>query len=86
MYFCPPIFISGTSTKFISSLKKGVKSLYYCRSLSIQRAEKADDDTKAMQEAMAAAAEGNDMKNAFLSVGGWEVNRRAHFAKMRKGT
>ena len=40
--------------------KKGVKSLYYCRSLSIQRAEKADDDTKAMQEAMAAAAEGND--------------------------
>ena len=30
--------------------KKGVKSLYYCRSLSIQRAEKADDDTKAMQE------------------------------------
>ena len=40
--------------------KKGVKSLYYCRSLSIQRAEKADYDTKAMQEAMAAAAEGND--------------------------
>ena len=40
--------------------KKGVKSLYYCRSLSIQRAEKADDDTKAMQEAMAVAAEGND--------------------------
>ena len=40
--------------------KKGVKSLYYCRSLSIQRAEKAEDDTKAMQEAMAQAAEGND--------------------------
>ena len=40
--------------------KKGVKSLYYCRSLSIQRAEKGNDDTKAMQEAMAAAAEGND--------------------------
>ncbi len=40
--------------------KKGVKSLYYCRSLSIQRAEKADDGSKAMQEAMAAAAEGND--------------------------
>ena len=40
--------------------KKGVKSLYYCRSLSIQRAEKAEDDTKAMQDAMAAAAEGND--------------------------
>ena len=40
--------------------KKGVKSLYYCRSLSIQRAEKDDGDTKAMQEAMAKAAEGND--------------------------
>ena len=40
--------------------KKGVKSLYYCRSLSIQRAEKADDGKKAMQEAMAKAAEGND--------------------------
>ena len=42
--------------------KKGVKSLYYCRSLSIQRAEKAEDDTKAMQDAMAAAAEGNDFE------------------------
>ena len=40
--------------------KKGVKSLYYCRSLSIQRAESADDDKKAMQDAMAAAAEDND--------------------------
>ncbi len=42
--------------------KKGIKSLYYCRSLSIQRAEKDDDsDTKAaIEKAMVAAAEENE--------------------------
>ena len=38
--------------------KKGVKSLYYCRSLSIQRAEK--DAGKEAAAAMANAAEAND--------------------------
>ena len=38
--FCLPIFTNATCTKFIIKLEKGVKSLYYCRSLSIQRAEK----------------------------------------------
>jgi ribonucleoside-diphosphate reductase alpha chain len=40
--------------------KKGVKSLYYCRSLSIQRAEK--DATKEAAAAMANAAEANDFE------------------------
>jgi|SaaInl6LU_22_DNA_1037377.scaffolds.fasta_scaffold03360_3 ribonucleoside-diphosphate reductase alpha chain len=41
--------------------KKGVKSLYYCRSLSIQRAEKDGGDTKAMEDAMVKVAEENEM-------------------------
>jgi ribonucleoside-diphosphate reductase alpha chain len=41
--------------------KKGVKSLYYCRSLSIQRAEKGEDATAAFAKAQEAqAAESND--------------------------
>jgi ribonucleoside-diphosphate reductase alpha chain len=41
--------------------KKGVKSLYYCRSLSIQRAEKEGSETKAMEDAMVKVAEENEM-------------------------
>jgi ribonucleoside-diphosphate reductase alpha chain len=41
--------------------KKGVKSLYYCRSLSIQRAEKEGGDTKAMEDAMVKVAKENEM-------------------------
>ncbi len=41
--------------------KKGVKSLYYCRSLSIQRAEKADTGGKASTASMATkSSDGND--------------------------
>ena len=41
--------------------KKGVKSLYYCRSLSIQRAEKENDGKAAFAEAQATqAAESSD--------------------------
>jgi ribonucleoside-diphosphate reductase alpha chain len=44
--------------------KKGLKSLYYCRSLSIQRAENSDangeDAKEEMLKAMAKAQEGSD--------------------------
>jgi len=41
--------------------KKGVKSLYYCRSLSIQRAEKDNGNTAAIQEPVVQApVESND--------------------------
>ena len=39
------VHINATCTKFTyQAWKKGVKSLYYCRSLSIQRAEKDGSD------------------------------------------